>query len=160
MTVERKRDELGKFSSHHTVDEICEALKKTNGMIMLAAKTLNMTRDAIYKRARKSKKIQETIKMAREELIDLAESKLRLAILDGQPWAIALALKTVGKYRGYVERIEHEHDGADTKVVQIYLPDNKRDVIDAEFKEPKQLEEGEDADKVTTEAREVQQQSG
>jgi hypothetical protein len=28
------------------------------------------------------------------------------AILNGEPWAIALALKTLGKSRGYVERAE------------------------------------------------------
>ena len=38
--------------------------------------------------------------------MDISEQKLRAAVLNGEPWAIALVLKTLGKKRGYVERTE------------------------------------------------------
>jgi hypothetical protein len=50
--------------------------------------------------------VAEAVADAREELIDIAELRLRKAVQDGEAWAIALTLKTIGKGRGYVERHE------------------------------------------------------
>jgi hypothetical protein len=48
---------------------------------------------------------------ARGELLDVAEVKLWQAVQRGDAWAIAFALKTLGKQRGYVERQVLEHEG-------------------------------------------------
>lgn len=76
---------------------------QTNGNVSLAARTLNLTRNALYARIRKSRKLQEVLEDARESLVDIAETSLRSAVLAGQPWAVTLALKTLGRPRGYTE---------------------------------------------------------
>ena len=120
------------YHPRYTVEEIAEALRKNNGMVSLAARSLHITRDSIYKRMRDHPILKEVLKDARESMIDLAESALRLAILNGEPWAVALALKTIGKGRGYVERIEQTGLDGKAQRVEIYLPENTRD--------PKQIE--------------------
>ena len=54
----------------------------------------------------KSTAIREAVDNARGELIDISEQKLRAAVMSGEPWAVAMVLKTLGKSRGYVERQE------------------------------------------------------
>lgn len=90
---------------------IIEALHRTHGMIFLAAKEIGCAPVTIYRHAAKDKKIQDIIDSYRGQLIDKAELKLEQAVLNGEPWALNLALKTIGKSRGYVER--QEVTGAD-----------------------------------------------
>jgi len=101
---------------------IIEALHRTHGMIFLAAKEIGCAPVTIYRHAAKDKKIQDIIDSYRGQLIDKAELKLEQAVLNGEPWALNLALKTIGKQRGYVERQEVTGaDGAPQKVEVEYI---------------------------------------
>lgn len=86
--------------------KIIEALIATNGGLYLAAKKLECAPNTIYNRMRKNPRLKDIIEDHRGETVDIAEQKLRQAILNGEPWAIALELKTIGKSRGYVEKQE------------------------------------------------------
>jgi transposase-like protein len=101
----------------YTTEQIIKALKETNGMIYLAARRLGCTPQTIYNRANRTQVVKQAIEDSRGEIVDLAEQKLRLAILAGEPWAVALTLKTLGKQRGYVER--QEVTGADGGILKI-----------------------------------------
>jgi hypothetical protein len=46
-----------------------------------------------------------------------AEARLGEAVARGEPWAVTFALKTVGKDRGYVEKVEHGGLGRQEKVI-------------------------------------------
>jgi hypothetical protein len=91
----------------YTNEQIIEALNEANGLISIAAKKLNCSRQTIYNRAKKIVSVNNAIDDARMELVDLGELALRSAILNKEPWAVSLVLKTIGKGRGYVERIEN-----------------------------------------------------
>jgi len=91
--------------------QILDALKEVNGMVYLAARKLGCASNTIYNRMAKSPAIKEACEAARGELVDISEQKLRAAVLNGEPWAIALVVKTLGKTRGYVERQEIASDG-------------------------------------------------
>jgi len=95
----------------YTTQEIIDALKATNGLVSLAAKRLGCTAQTIYNRAKRVKAVQEAIDEARAEIVDLAELGLRAAVVDREPWALALVVKTLGRDRGYVERIQQESTG-------------------------------------------------
>jgi alanine-alpha-ketoisovalerate/valine-pyruvate aminotransferase len=90
----------------YSTQQIVDALESVNGMIYLAARKLGCTPQTIYNRMAKSGNIKEACENSRGELVDLSEQKLRMAVLNGEPWAVALVLKTLGKKRGYVERTE------------------------------------------------------
>jgi hypothetical protein len=102
--------------------DLISALERTHGMIYLAAKELGCDPSTIYRRAEKDKKIRHTIDSFRGQIIDKAELKLETAVMNGEPWAITLALKTIGKNRGYVEKQEIESGGK----VEIIVRHNDR----------------------------------
>jgi len=107
---------------------ICEALHRKQGLVYLAAKELGCAPSTIYRRAKEIKAVQEAIDTSRGQIIDLAENRLYKAIELGEPWAVKYILSTIGKNRGYVERIESTgKDGGPIENVTIYLPDNGRD---------------------------------
>lgn len=83
----------------------------TNGGLYLAARKLNISPHTIYNRMAKCPQIKQAIEDSRGETVDIAEGKLRQAIHNGEPWAIALELKTIGKSRGYVEKQEIDTAG-------------------------------------------------
>lgn len=96
----------------YTPGQIIEALRATKGLVYRAASALGCSANTVYRYARTYPEVQEAIDEERGKLVDTAEAKLADAIDRGDAWAIALALKTIGKGRGYVERTEHEHHGA------------------------------------------------
>jgi hypothetical protein len=90
----------------YTHEEMMSALRLTKGLVYLAAKQLGCKPDTIYARVRISPDVAGCLKSQRGEFVDVAELKLNQAVLGGEPWAVALVLKTLGKDRGYVERSE------------------------------------------------------
>jgi hypothetical protein len=104
-------------SRQFTSEEIIQALKNTNGLVSLAARELGASTQMIYTRMRKVEAVRLAVDEARESMIDLAELKLRQAVMNGEPYAVSLVLKTIGKNRGYVER--QEVTGADNEPVVI-----------------------------------------
>lgn len=105
--------------------DIIAALQKTHGMIYLAAESLGCSAMTIYRRADKDKKVRDTIDSYRGKLIDKAELKLEQAVMNGEPWAVTLTLKSLGKNRGYVER--QEVTGADGQPLTIKWVDVEGD---------------------------------
>jgi hypothetical protein len=88
--------------------QIIEALTITKGLIYAAAVKVGCTPQTIYNRAKRYQIIQDTIETGRGQVLDVAEAKLFEAIHNGEAWAIAFTLKTLGKNRGYVERTQQQ----------------------------------------------------
>jgi len=103
----------------YSTDKIIAALKATNGLVYLAARQVGCTPKTIYTRAKSCVAIRQAIEDSRGELIDLSELKLRAAVLNGEPWAVALVLKTLGKDRGYVERQEVNSSGQQIDLTKL-----------------------------------------
>ena len=108
-----------------TNKRMLDAIKKNGGAVYLAARELGCAPNTIYNRMKKTPALKQAVEDARGEVVDYAEQKLRLAILNGEPWAIAMALKTIGKHRGYVER--QEVTGADGGAVMVKWDDENND---------------------------------
>lgn len=108
-----------------TDKRMLDAIKKNGGAVYLAARELGCAPNTIYNRMKKSPTLKRAVEDARGEVVDYAEQKLRLAILNGEPWAIAMALKTIGKSRGYVER--QEVTGAEGSHIVVRLVGDDHD---------------------------------
>lgn len=90
----------------YTDKQMIKALTDTFGLISKAARVIGCSPQTIYDRAAVEPAVAAAIKEPRAELVDEAELGLREAISKGEAWAIALTLKTLGKDRGYIERVE------------------------------------------------------
>lgn len=97
---------------------VVEKLRTTEGNITLAARLLGVSRYALYNFIEKHK-LGQLLEDSRAAIVDHAESGLRRAVLNGAPWAIALTLRTLGRSRGYVERVESEVTGKNGGAIEV-----------------------------------------
>jgi len=97
---------MGAQRKNIKLEEIESALRTTSGNVSAAARGLSIGRATLYRRIAESKTLQQVLVDAREELVDLAETMLRRNVMDGNMQAIMFALRTLGKNRGYVERVQ------------------------------------------------------
>lgn len=84
-----------------------------------AGRLLGCPSDTIRAYAKRHATVAAALLTEREDLVDFAESGLRRAVERDEAWAIAFALRTIGKHRGYTER--HEMTGADGGQVVIQM---------------------------------------
>ena len=101
-----------------TKKQLIEAIKDSYGNITVIAQKINCSRVWVYELLKKFK-LESAINDEREKIIDLAENKLIKKVNEGDPSMIGLVLKTLGKKRGYVERIETEKIGEDKIIVTL-----------------------------------------
>jgi len=100
-----------------------EAIRKSNGLIYVAAHNIGCDPGTIYDRAKKVARLRQAIDDCRGKVIDQAENKLFNAIEHGEPWAIALVLRTLGKHRGYTEKSEIEYSWREQAIKDGVNPD-------------------------------------
>jgi hypothetical protein len=74
-----------------------------------------------------SPKLQRIIAHYRSRRVDKAELKLEQAIDRGEPWAISLTLRTIGRERGYVERSEVTGANGDPQRIVIEYTNDWRE---------------------------------
>lgn len=86
--------------------KLISALKGSMGNISMAARNLGMARSYISQVVNSDPELLQIALDARESMVDNAESALALAVNRGEAWAVCFLLKTQGKGRGYVERLE------------------------------------------------------
>jgi hypothetical protein len=92
----------------YTTKQVIAALVKTKGLVYLAAKDLGCEPATIHNYAKRYAAVRETMVSARGEIVDVAEAKLYNAMHAGEQWAVLFTLRTQGKARGYVERVQQE----------------------------------------------------
>jgi hypothetical protein len=108
---------------------VIAALRETKGMVYLAAKRLGCDPDTVKNYCKRYPTVQAAKDAERGEMVDTAELKLWASIQNGEAWGISLALKTIGKDRGYVERTEQTgKDGT---------PLNEKVIVTMSTQEPK-----------------------
>nr|DAU26739.1 MAG TPA: putative terminase small subunit [Caudoviricetes sp.] len=89
-------------------DTIAQVYEKKAGNLASTASALNIDRTTLWKMRKENPILEERLKAIDEGLIDFAESKLLKAISEGNITGIIFFLKTKGKNRGYVERVEQD----------------------------------------------------
>jgi hypothetical protein len=82
------------------------AIQETKGMLFLAAQRVGCSYRTIYNYVEKYPEVREALDNERGVLNDVAESKLAIAIYNGEAWAIQFQLRMQAKDRGYVGRQE------------------------------------------------------
>jgi hypothetical protein len=95
-----------------TPDEVIKAIQDCHGLVHLAARSkLRCSPQTVYNYINRYPKIKEALDNERPYSTDIAEDRLLRALNEGQAWAIKFYLATIGKDRGFVERVETVHSG-------------------------------------------------
>ena len=102
----------------YTQAQVIDALRETKGMVYLAAKRLGCEAQTIYNYRDRYPAVRAEMEQQDGEVDDAAEMKLYQAIIAGEPWAVQFRLRTKGKGRGYVERVQQEVSGPDGGPIQ------------------------------------------
>jgi hypothetical protein len=89
-----------------TVERVSAEIHAFNGNVAAVCKTLNITRRQLMTFFDMHPELAEELQVAREEMLDMAESSLYRRVLAGDAWAVCFFLKTQGRKRGYIERGE------------------------------------------------------
>jgi len=95
---------------------IAAKLEEAHGNISAVARNLGIQRDTLYHIIKRHPTLQQVLANAREGTLDVAESVLYKKILDGEGWAVCFFLKTQGKARGYIERVDSRSESVNLNV--------------------------------------------
>jgi hypothetical protein len=108
---------------------VINALRRTDGMVTLAAKNLGVSYNALIKYVKLNKKVQSELHYIEENVLDRVQGKLMRMIEKGEKGnssAVFFFLKCKGKSRGFIESVHHI--AAPTQPItfkyQLVLPEN------------------------------------
>ena len=112
MNIENKKTRIERVRKV-TTEQAEKDLQKSAGILTHAVTYLEqmygikITRQALSYRVKKSKRLQQAQQEARETVLDLAEGVIFSEIKKGN-WKVSLSvLRTLGKNRGYAEKVIH-----------------------------------------------------
>jgi hypothetical protein len=101
--------------------QFVDALEKTLGNISLACKMVNLHRSTFYEWCKTDIEFKASVEDINEIALDFAESELQKQIKNGSTAATIFYLKTKGKKRGYIERIEQDFRGGLENKLEISI---------------------------------------
>lgn len=105
----------------YTAEQVAAAIRDSEGFVSKAASILGSSIQTLYNYRDRYASVKEAWEETYERRLDFVESKLMQLIRDGNVAAVIFFLKTQGKARGYVERVEHVgEDGNALKVIVEY----------------------------------------
>jgi len=90
-----------------TPEQVISALQAKRGMVGLAARMLGCHAKTVHRMIDRHPQIKAALEDQRSQMLDVAESALLKLISEGNVSATIFFLKTRGKERGYVERVQH-----------------------------------------------------
>jgi hypothetical protein len=108
---------------HLKKEAMIEALESALGVVTTACKKVGIDRTTHYRWLREDPDYKISVDSISDISIDFAESQLFKQIKDGNTTATIFYLKTKGKNRGYVEKVDFTGD--------VNLNTIKRVVVDA-----------------------------
>lgn len=108
---------------------LIEAYRKSFGNISVACRSIGIDRSTHYRWLKEDEQFAKAIEEIEpdEDLVDFAENALQKKIQDGDTTAIIFTLKTKGKKRGYVERVENV-EIEQPSIVEINPIDERSDI--------------------------------
>lgn len=113
------------------IGRVIAMLQQCGGIKTVAAEKLNVGRTTLYAFLNEHPEIQEAAAEIDEELLDVAEGRVVMAIRAGEMQTVRWFLELKGKARGYVRRVETT--GKDGGPVETQQRANPADYTDEEL---------------------------
>ena len=114
---------------------ILEALEKNLGIVTTACKQVGIGRTTFYDWLKEDEDFKKKVDEINNVALDFTESKLFKLIEGENPTAVIFHLKTKGKKRGYVERIEQDMNFQERpifKEIDLNVPEDDSTEEDSE----------------------------
>ena len=92
----------------HNKKALIEAMEKTLGNVSQSCKMVGIGRTTFYEYYKTDKKFSAACDDCENIALDFVESQLHKQIKEGTPSSTIFYLKTKGKKRGYVEKVEQD----------------------------------------------------
>lgn len=107
-------------------EEFLQAFESSACNVSVSCKKVGISRNAFYEWKKNDPEFLQAVEDQNESLLDFAETMLYKGIKDGKTAELIFFLKTKGKKRGYIERIQTE-DLTDREPIEvsIVLPKKK-----------------------------------
>lgn len=99
--------------------QVAQALLDSRGRRHQAGRILGCSSRTIFNYIQRYPELAELSDDLKGQRVDEAELALDAAVAAGAPWAIILTLRTLGRDRGYTERLDHNHQFSGPLEVQI-----------------------------------------
>lgn len=109
MSKDEMEEDLPQRGRRLAYSEVVSTLKACNGSLPKAAEALDVSLWRLSRFVAVRPKLRELTNKLRNMLVDMAEGHFSDAVVSGTPWAVKLALQTLGKDRGYTPRTEINH---------------------------------------------------
>lgn len=106
-----------------------DALEKTLGVVQTAAKSIGIHRSTHYAWMQEDAEYKKQVEDMENVALDFAESQLHQQIKDGNASSTIFYLKTKGKKRGYVERLDLNNLNP-TEPIEVHIIDPASDQDD------------------------------
>ena len=113
------------MSKNKEKERFLEKYKLSKGNISMACDAVNISRQTYYNWTKKDDEFAGKVDDILEANLDMAETKLLSAIVEGKTAELIFFLKTKGKHRGYVERQEIESRNDSLFEIEILRGKNK-----------------------------------
>lgn len=115
--AKNKKEQIKKTAAQKTVEaeqtrtaaakiQMIEALQKSLGIVTSACKITGLSRTAHYEWLKDDPEYKAKVEDIQDIVLDLSESQLYKKVNAGDTIAILFHLKTKGKKRGYIEKVE------------------------------------------------------
>lgn len=106
-----------------TPEEIERALIASNGLITYAAEKLKCPVEVVKKQIKRYKNLREVLMNLRDAFLDAAEDTMLYRVTQKRDLIASMfVLKTIGKHRGWVEKVEKVGDSVNNPVFIKILP--------------------------------------
>lgn len=97
---------------------IIEQIRAASGIVKLAAQRMNVSRRTLQGWIRDDPELQEVLQDCRDEILDVAEGQLVAAVQSGSEKSVHFMLRTIGRSRGYGDRVDTTVSAPDGGPVQ------------------------------------------
>ena len=114
-----------------TAARIIKAIGESNGLLTLAAKKAGIGYTTVNRYVHDFPSVHQAVFEAKERMLDFTEGKLFEGIKAGDKICIIFYLKTQGKARGYIERIEQDTTMIARQVHEVKITFENSDIRDA-----------------------------
>ena len=110
----------------YTEQQVIDALTQAKGLRAPAAEALHCSRQTIGNYINRCPAVKEAYEDALEETLDLAQSKL-MDLVEKEHWgAIRFILATLGKDRGFTEKVQVQTTGGDCEACRRQFEEDIR----------------------------------